>query len=58
MSRKIRKTIMKELKYKDINRENYELGYRERDEIDDFLKDKKLVSVETLKKVIRFWYIK
>ena len=58
MSRKIRKTIMKELKYKDINRENYELAYRERDEIDDFLKDKKLVSVETLKKVIRFWYIK
>ena len=49
--------MAKRIYYKDVDRENYELSYIEQDEINDLLKDRKLVSVETLKKVIRFWYI-
>ena len=49
--------MAKRIYYKDVDRENYERDYREKDEIDDLLKDRKLISVETLKKVIRFWYI-
>jgi hypothetical protein len=49
--------MAKRIYYKDVDRKNYESYYSEVDEINDSLKDRKLVSVETLKKVIRFWYI-
>ena len=49
--------MAKRVYYKDVDAEDYESRDLVKDDINDFLKDRKLVSVETLKKVIRFWYI-
>lgn len=49
--------MAKRIYYKDVDAEDYENISWVQDDMDNFLKDKKVVSVETLKKVIRFWYI-
>jgi hypothetical protein len=49
--------MAKRIYYKDEDRESFEKLDWVKDNMNDYLKNKKVVSVETLKKVIRFWYI-
>lgn len=51
--------MAKQIKYWDADREEYEdsnLSDWHKNHIDDLLKPFQIINIETLEKVIRFWY--
>ena len=50
--------MAKELDYKDVYKEDYFTYFSTREKIDEELKNYKIINVETLESVIRFWYYK
>ena len=49
--------MAKEVDYKDVNKEDYFTYYfSTREKINEELKNYKIINVETLESVIRFWY--
>lgn len=48
--------MAQEIKHIDFNKSNFEEFEWLREEANDFLKDKQIINIETLKKVIKFWY--
>lgn len=49
--------MAKEISMLDTEKEFYLSTEWKREQVIDFLKDKKVLNVETLEDVIRFWYI-
>lgn len=50
--------MVKQIDYWDVNKDVYISTSYERDRANDELKNVKVINVETLKSVIRFWYYK
>ena len=50
--------MAKQIEFLDVDKEDYyNLGWKKKD-IDDFLTIYQIISIETLKTTIRFWYNK
>jgi hypothetical protein len=49
--------MAKRIYNKDVYRKDYESLPWVEDDVSEFLKNKKVINVETLEEVIRFWYI-
>jgi hypothetical protein len=47
-----------EIKYKDVNKEDYETLDWVREDVNESLKGMSIINVETLEEDIRFWYKK
>lgn len=50
--------MAKEITYKDVDKENYSELPWVRDNLNEQFKNYKIINVETLESVIRFWYYK
>ena len=50
--------MAKQTRYWDVDRVDYETSTWDRDRLDDLLKNYQIINIETLEKVIRFWYNK
>ena len=50
--------MAREITYKDVDKERYQDLHWVKNDINEELKNYKIINVETLKSVIRFWYYK
>lgn len=49
--------MAKQIKFLEVESDVFNFEWKQ-DELNEFLKDKKIINVETLKHTIKFWYIK
>ena len=50
--------MAKEINYLDVDKEDYFTYFSTCEKIDEELKNYKIINIETLESVIRFWYYK